>query len=84
MAVAEFERSIIQERVNAGLRAARARGVKLGRKEKLSVHQEEVNRLVAEGMGVRAVARELGLPVASAAKLVRAARSAAERMQEAA
>ena len=30
MAVAEFERSIIQERVQAGLRAARARGVKLG------------------------------------------------------
>src|SRR5215204_3503285 len=33
MAVAEFERSIIQERVVAGLKAAKARGVKLGRKE---------------------------------------------------
>jgi putative DNA-invertase from lambdoid prophage Rac len=35
MAVAEFERSIIQERVNAGLKAAKARGVRLGRKPTL-------------------------------------------------
>ena len=74
MAVAEFERSIIQERVHAGLRAARARGVTLGRKPTLAGHQQEVRRLVAEGMGPRAVARELGLPVASAAKLVTAAK----------
>ena len=74
MAVAEFERSIIQERVHAGLRAARARGVTLGRKPTLAGHQAAVNRLVAEGMGPRAVARELGLPVASAAKLVTAAK----------
>jgi putative DNA-invertase from lambdoid prophage Rac len=77
MAVAEFERSIIQERVNAGLRAARARGVRLGRKPTLAGHQEAVSRLVSEGKGVRAVARELGLPVASAFKLVSAARLAA-------
>lgn len=32
MAVAEFERSLIRERTKAGLRAARARGVKLGRR----------------------------------------------------
>ncbi len=76
MAVAEFERSIIHERVNAGLRAARARGVRLGRRPTLGEHQEAVNRLVAEGKGVRAVARELGLPVASAFKLVQQSRSA--------
>src|SRR4030088_1527714 len=31
MAVAEFEREIIRERVNSGLRAAKARGARLGR-----------------------------------------------------
>lgn len=74
MAVAEFERSIIQERVAAGLKAARARGVRLGRRETLSQHAARVRELVAQGKGVRAIARELGLPVGSAFKLVRAAR----------
>lgn len=74
MAVAEFERSIIQERVAAGLRAAKARGVKLGRKPTLAGHEANVRRLLAEGMGVRAIARELGLAVGSAFKIVQAVR----------
>ena len=74
MAIAEFERSIIRERVNAGLRAAKARGVKLGRKETLSKHQAAVAELAKEGLGVREIARRLGLPVASAFKLVRNAK----------
>lgn len=74
MAVAEFERAIIRERVNAGLRAAKANGVKLGRPATLSQHQATVASLVGRGMGVRAIARELRLPVASAAKLVRQVR----------
>ena len=36
MAVAEFEREIIRERVNSGLAAARARGAKLGRPDRAS------------------------------------------------
>ncbi|HEY0548309.1 MAG TPA: recombinase family protein [Verrucomicrobiae bacterium] len=35
MAVAEFERSLIRERVNAGLAAVRARGVQFGAPEHL-------------------------------------------------
>src|SRR5688500_2537315 len=69
MAVAEFERAIIQERVNAGLRAARARGVKLGRKPTLLQHEGTIQRLLAEGKGVRAIARETGLPVSSVHKI---------------
>src|SRR6266496_5404078 len=53
MAIAEFERSIIQERVAAGLRAAKAKGVKLGRPETLSKHQAAVSALLKEGVGVR-------------------------------
>jgi DNA invertase Pin-like site-specific DNA recombinase len=71
MAVAEFEREIIRERVNAGLRAAKARGVRLGRPATNGVHSEPIRRLLAAGKGIRAIARDLGLPVASVHKLAR-------------
>lgn len=71
MAVAEFEREIIRERVNAGIRAARQRGSILGRPKTLDQHREAVRSLIAKGKGVRATARELGLPLASVHKLVR-------------
>lgn len=41
-ALAEFERELIRERTNAGLKAARARGRTGGRKEKLSPKQVEM------------------------------------------
>jgi DNA invertase Pin-like site-specific DNA recombinase len=71
MAIAEFERSIIQERVTAGLRAAKAKGVKLGRPATLNEHAQSVRSLLHEGLGVRAIARRLELPVASVFKLVK-------------
>lgn len=77
MAVAEFERSIIQERVVAGLKAARARGVKLGRKETLTQHHAAVGKLISQGLGVRAIARELNLPIGSAYKIVQAVKASA-------
>lgn len=43
-ALAEFERNVIRERTNAGLAAARARGRKGGRKEKLTPSQVETMR----------------------------------------
>ena len=76
MAVAEFEREIIRERVNAGLAAARARGAKLGRPDTLAAHRAAVAALLAQGKGVREIARELGLAVSSAYKIVKAVRAA--------
>jgi len=73
MAIAEFERSIIQERVAAGLRAAKAKGVKLGRPTTLNQHAQSVLSLLNQGLGVRAIARRLELPVASVFKLVKKA-----------
>lgn len=43
-ALAEFERELIRERTSAGLKAARARGRKGGRKEKLTPRQVETAR----------------------------------------
>jgi DNA invertase Pin-like site-specific DNA recombinase len=61
MAIAEFERSIIRERVAAGLRAAKARGAKLGRPSTLFGHQEFVSRLKTEGRSIRDISRKLGI-----------------------
>lgn len=65
MAVAEFERGIIKERVNAGLAAARKRGVQLGRPRKLEKRADEVHELRQRGFGVRAIARKLRMPASS-------------------
>lgn len=65
MAVAEFERGIIKERVNAGLAAAKARGVQLGRPATINGRAAEVMKLKAKGLGLRAIARELRMPLSS-------------------
>lgn len=74
-AVAEFERGVIVERVRAGLDAAKARGVKLGRPSSLAAKLPEVRRLLDGGLSVRKVAAELDIPVGSASKLCREVRS---------
>jgi len=76
-AVAEFEREIIRERVNAGLKAARARGIRLGRPSTLMKYLPHVRALREAGKNVSQIARELGLAYSSAHKLCSAP---AERM----
>jgi DNA invertase Pin-like site-specific DNA recombinase len=76
MAVAEFEREIIRERVNSGLRAARARGARLGRPSTLSKHLARVRELIAGGNNVSEIAWTLALPYSSAHKLTAICRSA--------
>jgi DNA invertase Pin-like site-specific DNA recombinase len=58
-AVAEFERSLIVERVRAGLRNARAKGKKLGR-PRLKLDRSRIARLRAEGRSLRQIAVQLG------------------------
>jgi DNA invertase Pin-like site-specific DNA recombinase len=65
MAVAEFERGIIKERVNAGLEAAKARGVRLGRPPRLQGRQSEVLELKRAGVGLREISRRLSMPASS-------------------
>jgi DNA invertase Pin-like site-specific DNA recombinase len=57
---AEFERAIIIERVHAGLRRARAQGVKLGR-PRVAVDLGRAVAMRSEGKSMRAVARALGV-----------------------
>lgn len=58
-AMAEFERSLIQERVKAGLRNARAKGKRLGR-PRVIVDRARIDRLRSQGLSVREIAIELG------------------------
>lgn len=64
-AVAELERSLIAERVRAGLRNARAKGKKLGR-PRLVPNPGVITRLRAQGASWRAVGRALGVSPATA------------------
>src|SRR5690242_3237955 len=59
-AVAELERSLIVERVRAGLRNARAKGKRLGR-PRSGVDIDEIRRLRAEGASWRTVGAALGV-----------------------
>jgi DNA invertase Pin-like site-specific DNA recombinase len=58
-AVAELERSLIVERVRAGLRNARAKGKQLGR-PRVVVDAARIARLRAQGRSIREIANELG------------------------
>lgn len=57
--IAEFERDLIRERVMAGLRRARAQGRRLGRPRLHHVDPAGAGALLATGMSLRAVARQL-------------------------
>jgi DNA invertase Pin-like site-specific DNA recombinase len=58
-AVAELERSLIVERVKAGLRNARAKGKRLGR-PRVAVDAAEIARLRSRGRSIREIADKLG------------------------
>lgn len=59
-AVAEFERDLIRERVNAGLRAARARGQKLGR-PRVTVDAYQIAELRQHGQSWKEISQQLGI-----------------------
>jgi DNA invertase Pin-like site-specific DNA recombinase len=59
-AVAELERSLIVERVRAGLRNARAKGKRLGR-PRVAVDATRIGRLRAQGLSWASIATELGV-----------------------
>jgi DNA invertase Pin-like site-specific DNA recombinase len=58
---AEFERAMIVERVQAGLRRARAEGKHLGRPRVAAKIEQAIRHELMKGRGIRAVARQLGV-----------------------
>ena len=63
-AFAEMEREIIGERVRAGVRAAKAKGTRLGRPQRV-FRRADAQRLRAEGRSWREIARALEIPMST-------------------
>jgi DNA invertase Pin-like site-specific DNA recombinase len=68
-AMAEFERALIQERVKAGIRNARAKGKRIGRR-RVDVDVSRIAMLRASGASWRTIERELGISVRTARRLL--------------
>src|SRR3989454_4485736 len=69
-AIAQLERSLIVERVRAGLRRARAEGKRLGR-PRLQVSEHQLRIVVNQKLPVRAASKLLGVSPSSYLRLVR-------------
>jgi DNA invertase Pin-like site-specific DNA recombinase len=59
-AVAQLERDLIRERVNAGIRNARAAGKQLGRPKRI-VDRERISKMRADGVSLREISEQLGI-----------------------
>ncbi len=70
---AEFERSMIQERVKAGLKRAVAQGKKLGRPRVSASIERKVRVARAKGMGIKRIARKLGVGTGTVQRIVKEA-----------
>ena len=70
-AMAEDERLRIIKRTHEGRQVARARGVKMGRKPKLTPHQiKEARQRLAKGEPTRGLAKSYGVSVSTISRLV--------------
>ena len=67
-AVAELERSLIAERVKAGLRNARAKGKRLGR-PKVVLDPTRIAALRNSGLGWKKISKELGIGVGTVLRI---------------
>ncbi len=67
---AEFEHSMIQERVKAGLARARAKGKTLGRPKVNRDVENAVLKLKAQGIGKRKTAKTLGIGVSTVSRIL--------------
>ena len=70
-AMAEFERALIQERVRAGLRNAKSKGVRLGR-PRVFVSESRIEALRVAGASWRAISKELGLALGTVHRIAQA------------
>jgi DNA invertase Pin-like site-specific DNA recombinase len=68
-AFAEFGRTMIRQRIKAGLKRAVAQGVKLGRPKIDSATERKVRKQLAKGSGILKVAKSLGIGTGTAQRI---------------
>ena len=68
---AEFERSIITSRINAGLARARAKGVQFGRPNLSLERRTKVQKALRNGLSIRQAAKATGVSTASVQRIKR-------------
>jgi len=66
----EFERTIIQERVNEGLTRAKAKGKRLGRPRVSAEVENKIKEQRSIGKGIRRIAKELGVGVSTVMRVI--------------
>ncbi len=67
---AEFERSMISERVKAGLARTKAKGTKLGRPRTSPKTEAQILKLRDKGMGMLRIGKELGVGTGTVQRVV--------------
>ena len=80
----EFERSMIRDRVVAGLNRTRAKGTRLGRPPMPAERVEAIRAMLGSGKSIREVARATGAGTASVQRVKAAMQAEAEQIAAAA
>ncbi len=81
-AIAEFERSLIRERIALGLERARAEGKTIGRPLGAKVDEQEIRSLRSQGLSLRAIARQVGISHPTVAAILNGKNPTAKRSLE--
>jgi DNA invertase Pin-like site-specific DNA recombinase len=71
--LAQCEREMLRERVNAGMAQARRHGKRHGRPPSVACRAPDVQRLTAAGLSQAAIARQLGVSWTSGRRFLRPA-----------
>ena len=72
--LAEYERELMRERINAGLRRAKAQGTKLGRPSKMNdAVRTSVKMLREKGIGIKEISKKLEIGIGTIYSVLRAA-----------
>lgn len=79
---AEFERSIITSRINAGLARARANGVQFGRPNLSLECRTKVQKALRNGLSIRQAAKATGVSTASVQRIKRSMSTVQEAVLE--